>query len=155
MFSSLRAVALSAALLGLLDVATPAPAAERVHKRDDDFAIVVSALNPTPSMPREQVARMFLKKVSRWPSGEVALPVDLPADAPVRATFTRMVLVRTVASVRAYWQQRIFSGREVPPPEEASEADVLEYVRTHPSAIAYISRGTELPRGVRLLSITE
>src|SRR5689334_10194101 len=100
MFSSLRAVAVSAALLGLFDVATPAPAAERVRKHEDDFAIVVSAANPTTSMPREQVARMFLKKVARWPNGELALPVDLPADAPVRATFTRLVLVRTVASVR-------------------------------------------------------
>ncbi|HEX6179184.1 MAG TPA: hypothetical protein VF057_12550 [Thermoanaerobaculia bacterium] len=107
------------------------------------------------AMPRALVSRFFLKKVSRWESGVVAQPVDLPANSPVREAFTRTVLSKSVASVKAYWQQQIFSGREVPPPEKASDDAVLEFVRTTPSAIAYVSPSSTLPRGVRVIDIAD
>ncbi|GLC24202.1 hypothetical protein [Roseisolibacter agri] len=119
------------------------------------FVVVVHADNPTPSLPREHLARLFLRKVARWPGGQPAMPVDLPADAPVRAAFTRHVLARTVTAVRAYWQERIFSGRDVPPPERAGEAEALAYVRAHPAAVGYVSATTALPPGVRVLPLTE
>jgi len=60
--------------------------------------------------------------------GETALPVDLRSDSSVRRKFSESVLKRSVAAIRSYWQQRIFSGREVPPPELDSDAAVLRYV---------------------------
>jgi hypothetical protein len=44
-----------------------------------------------------------------------------------------------VAAVKAYWQQRIFSGRGVPPPALDSDQAVLEYVASHPGAVGYVS----------------
>ncbi len=119
------------------------------------FVVVVHADNPTPSLPRETLARLFLRKLARWPGGQPALPVDLPADAPVRASFSRHVLARSVTAVRAYWQERIFSGRDVPPPERADEAEALAYVRAHPAAVGYVSATATLPPGVRVLPVTE
>lgn len=118
------------------------------------FVVVVHADNPTPSLPRAELARLFLRKVARWPGGQPALPVDLPADAPVRAEFSRHVLARSVMAVRAYWQERIFSGRDVPPPERAGEAEALAYVRAHPAAVGYVSATATLPPGVRVLPLT-
>jgi ABC-type phosphate transport system substrate-binding protein len=123
--------------------------------RADAFMIVVNDQNATSAMSRALVSRYFLKKVSRWDSGAVALPVDLPADSPVRDAFSRRVLSKSVSSIRAYWQQQIFSGRDVPPPEKPDDASVLEFVRANPAAIAYVSSVATLPSGVRVLTITD
>jgi ABC-type phosphate transport system substrate-binding protein len=117
--------------------------------------VVVHAGNPTPALSRDQVARLFLRKVSRWPSGAPSLPVDLRADAPARAAFTKQVLAKSITSVKAYWQERIFSGRDVPPPEQPTEADAVAFVRANPGAVAYVSPAVELPAGVRALTVTE
>jgi ABC-type phosphate transport system substrate-binding protein len=123
--------------------------------RGDGFLVVVNEQNAVAALPRTVVSRFFLKKVSRWDSGAVALPVDLPPDSPVRDAFSRRVLSKSVSSIKAYWQQQIFSGRDVPPPEKADDAAVLEFVMSNPAAIAYVSSATVLPRGVRALNITD
>ena len=123
--------------------------------RDEGFLVVVNDQNSVASAPRVLVSRFFLKKASRWESGAVALPVDLPADSPVRDAFSRRILARSVSSIKAYWQQQIFSGRDIPPPEKPAEADVLEFVKANPAAIAYVSPAAVLPRGVRVLTVTE
>jgi hypothetical protein len=43
----------------------------------------------------------------------------------------------------------------VPPPEKPNDAAVLEFVQSNPTAIAYVSSAAALPRGVRVLTITE
>jgi hypothetical protein len=53
------------------------------------------------------------------------------------------VLQRSVAAVKAYWQQRIFSGRGVPPPELDSEERVVVYVLEHEGAVGYLSQVTD------------
>jgi ABC-type phosphate transport system substrate-binding protein len=123
--------------------------------RGEGFVVVVNEQNTVATMPRARVSRLFLKKVSRWDSGVVALPVDLPADSPVRDAFTRRVLSKSVGSVKAYWQQQIFSGRDVPPPEKPGDDAVLEFVQSNPAAIAYVSPLAPLPRGVRVLGVTD
>ena len=49
------------------------------------------------------------------------------------------MLKRSVAAVRSYWQQRIFSGRDVPPPEVDTENQVIKYVAGDPGALGYVS----------------
>lgn len=157
---ALRPVLVAAATVALAFTAGDSRAATREHMPHDPaaadaFMIVVNDQNATPSMTRALVSRYFLKKVSRWDSGAVALPVDLPADSPVRDAFSRRVLSKSVSSIRAYWQQQIFSGRDVPPPEKPDDAAVLEFVRANPAAIAYVSSVATLPNGVRVLTVTD
>jgi len=155
----LRAVLLAVATIGFALGASESRAAFPTRGDDalrgDAFLLVVNDQNATVAMPRSLVSRYFLKKVSRWDSGAVALPVDLPADSPVRDAFSRRVLSKSVSSIKAYWQQQIFSGRDVPPPEKADDAAVLEFVRANPAAIAYVSSLANLPHGVRTLTITD
>lgn len=136
-------------------VPASAPAPTPVPGREPPFVLVVNAANPATALPREYVGRLFLKKIRRWPDGTPVLVADLPPEADVRGAFSQRVLARSVGTVRAYWQQRIFSGRDVPPPEKASEAEVLDFVRAHPGAIGYVSPGAALPRGVRALELAE
>jgi hypothetical protein len=94
----------------------------------------------------------FFKRATRWSDGQVIRPVDLRPDSPVRREFTNRVLKRSVMAVRSYWQQRIFSGRELPPPELESDAAVLRFVQSSPGAIGYVSATTKLSE-VKLIPV--
>jgi ABC-type phosphate transport system substrate-binding protein len=115
--------------------------------------VIVHPRNPIASMDRKFVADVFLKNVTRWPNDSAIRPVDLRPHSPARSTFTKEVLKRSVDAVRAYWQQRIFSGRGVPPPELESEDAVVSYVLTHEGAIGYVSAHLDL-EGAKVLLLT-
>jgi hypothetical protein len=131
------------ALLDLLAVATSlvwtAPAAGDAPPR-----FIVIAHPGVPVVDQKFVADAFLKKITRWPSGDPIRAVDLRFDAPARASFSDLVLRRSVFAVRNYWQQRIFTGRGVPPPELESDDAVLRHVRTHPGAVGYVSASASI-----------
>ena len=111
--------------------------------RAQGYKVVVNATNPTSKLSRQEVAALFLKKVDKWSSGAAAVPIDLVEGTPAREAFTRQVLGKSPASVRAYWNQMVFSGRNVPPPEKPSDAEVLAYVKATPGAIGYISAAAD------------
>ena len=50
----------------------------------------------------------------------------------------------SVAAVKLYWQQAVFSGRDVPPPELDSEQEVVRFVLRNPGAIGYVSDGADI-----------
>jgi ABC-type phosphate transport system substrate-binding protein len=116
------------------------------------FRVIVNPRNLTGSVDRKFLAQAFLKKTTQWPSGDVIKPVDLAADSPLRRAFVEEVLGRSVAAVKSYWQQMIFSGRGVPPPELESEEAVIRYVLRTPGAVGYVSAGADL-HGARALPV--
>lgn len=109
-----------------------------------DLKIIVHPGNPARVVDKGFLSDAFLKKATRWPSGETIRPLDQRPASAVRRTFTRNVLKRTVAAVRSYWQQRIFSGRDVPPPELDSDESVVAYVERTPGAVGYVSSAAKL-----------
>jgi ABC-type phosphate transport system substrate-binding protein len=117
-----------------------------------DFRLIVHPSNPQRVVERSFVADAFLKKTTRWDGGETIRPVDLRANATPRKIFTERVLKRSVGAVRSYWQQRIFSGRDVPPPELDSDDEVLAFVAKYPGAVGYVSGAAKL-KGVKELAV--
>jgi ABC-type phosphate transport system substrate-binding protein len=110
----------------------------------EGYRVIVHSSNPATTLPREQVVRYLLKKATTWPSGLAVAPVDRDKDSATRAAFSRGVLHKSVAEVAAYWQQQIFSGRAVPPPEKRSDAEVVAFVTGNEGAIGYVSEGAAL-----------
>jgi ABC-type phosphate transport system substrate-binding protein len=116
------------------------------------YQVIVNTKNSHGEARRELIADIFLKRATRWDTSESALPVDLRLDSPVRKAFSQGVLGRSVAAVRSYWTQRIFSGRDVPPPELPSDEAVGKFVATHPGAVGYIGPGP-VPTGTKRLEV--
>jgi hypothetical protein len=116
------------------------------------YRIITHPSNPDTSVERRFLAQAFLKKASTWSDGEPIRPVDLLAGSPVRRRFSEEVLERPVAAVRSYWQQMIFSGRGLPPPELDNDEAVVGYVSKHPGAIGYVS-GTADVRSTRVIVV--
>jgi ABC-type phosphate transport system substrate-binding protein len=116
------------------------------------YQVIVHPDNPSVAVDHKFLQDAFLKKITAWPGGEGIRPVDLVPDSGIRRRFTESVLKRSVDAVRNYWQQRIFSGRDVPPPELDTDDAVVTYVLKHEGAIGYVSSGAGL-RGAKALAV--
>lgn len=108
------------------------------------YQVIIPAHLPTESLEIGFVADAFLKKRTRWSDSSLIKPVDLRSSSGVRALFSEEVLKRPVVAVRNYWQEKIFSGRDLPPPELDSDLAVIRYVSGHEGAIGYVSVGAKL-----------
>jgi ABC-type phosphate transport system substrate-binding protein len=124
-------------LLSSLALPTPLVAAE-------GYKVIVHSSNPATSLSRDEVMRYFLKRSASWPQGMEVVAVDLEKDSQIREAFSRDVLRKSVAAVTAYWQQQIFSGRSVPPPEKRGSADVVAFVEGHAGGIGYVAASDDV-----------
>ncbi|MDP2341200.1 MAG: hypothetical protein Q8O67_09590 [Deltaproteobacteria bacterium] len=111
---------------------------------EPSFRVIVHKSNPVTSMSRSDLERLFLKKESRWSEDRPADPIDQASTSPVRAEFSRLVLHKSTDAVVSYWQQRIFSGRGVPPALRGSEAEIVDYIAKSPGGVAYVSAAADL-----------
>jgi ABC-type phosphate transport system substrate-binding protein len=136
------------ALGALLVVLVPVAAAQ-------DFVIIVNSNNTTQSMSKQRVSRCFMKQTVTWASGVPVLPVDQAASSAIREKFSKEIMGRDVSAVKSFWQRQIFSGRSVPPPEKATDGEVITFVTANAGAIGYVSVGTSLGSGVKALSVTD
>lgn len=120
-------------LIALLLLANAAPEPARAYR------VIVHPDNPVTSIERHRLSEIFLKKITTWPDDEHTAPVDLAASSPLREKFTDAVHGKSLSAVKSYWQQLIFSGRGLPPPELDSDEAVVRYVLSHRGAIGYVS----------------
>ena len=116
------------------------------------YKVIVNANNPVTSISKSELAAMFLKKADSWATGALVVPVDQTERAPVRQSFSRDVIGKPPAAVKSYWNQLVFSGRSVPPPEKLSDAEVILFVKTTPSAVGYVSAAAQT-KGVKVLMV--
>jgi hypothetical protein len=116
------------------------------------YVVIVEPSNEMTSVERKFLEEVFLKKITRWADSSTVRPADLAPRSPVRRRFTEEVLNRSVEAVQGYWQQRIFSGRDVPPPEFDTDHDVVDYVLKHAGAVGYVSGAAELG-GAKVLTV--
>jgi ABC-type phosphate transport system substrate-binding protein len=108
------------------------------------YQVIVNPSNPSTVLDQSFVEDAFLKKTTHWSNDDVIRPADLVSNSAVRRKFTEDLLKRSVEAVKGYWQQRIFSGRDVPPPEFETDDDVVRYVLKYGGAIGYVSGGANL-----------
>jgi ABC-type phosphate transport system substrate-binding protein len=120
-----------------------------------DFKVVVNSANAVASIAPQTLERLFLKKDTRWESGDAVEPVDQSSKASVRVAFSAQVHRKDVGSIKSYWQQQVFSGRGTPPPELSSDAEVLAYVRSHAGAVGYVSSAATVADGVKVVRLAE
>jgi len=129
-------------------------AAPQAWSADPGFKVVINASNTTTSINKEQLSRCFMKQTNTWINGETVLPVDQSATSRIRAEFSSAIHDRDVGAVKSYWQRQIFSGRGVPPPEKATDEEVLAFVRANPGAIGYVSSDTSVGAGIKIIEVT-
>lgn len=116
------------------------------------FVVIVNANNPVSTLSKDEVSRLFLKKQAKWNGGVEAMPVDLDQDA-VKDALCKGIHGRPAAAIKAFWQQQLFAGKDVPPPAMMYERDVIGFVKSNEAAIGYVPAGTDLPAGVKAITV--
>ncbi len=115
-----------------------------------DSVAVVSARSPIASLSRDQVTDIFLGKLSHYPDGILAVPIDQEEGSPTRDDFYRRLADKTPAQLKAYWSKIIFTGRGRPPDTVANGIEVKRRLAANPAAIGYID-STLVDASVRVL----
>ncbi|BDG03212.1 substrate-binding domain-containing protein [Anaeromyxobacter oryzae] len=134
-------------LIALLSWAAPALA-------DDGFVVIVHPASAVQALSRRELSELFLKKTARWSDGSEVQPVEPPERSAARQRFSEIVHRRSLAAVKAHWSRVIFAGRDVPPVEKPSDAEVVAFVQRTPGAIGYVAAGVPTP-GVRTVKVGE
>ncbi len=117
-----------------------------------EFKVIVHPSNPATMVERTWLRDAFLKKVITWRHGPMIQPVEVAAPQKFRELFSKAVLQKTHAALRAYWVQRIFSGTGLPPHEVRSPTEAIAYVLQHPGAVAYLPMDVD-PAGAKVIDL--
>lgn len=148
-----RALAVSLGVLAWAGGATARP-----EPTEAGFRVIVAAGNAVNELKRDEVARIFLKKQTRWKDGKEVSPVDQSARSAVRAAFSRDVLavegLEKISAVENYWRQQIYTGRGTPPAVKTGDEDVRKFVAATPGGIGYVSENADLT-GVKALKVQD
>jgi ABC-type phosphate transport system substrate-binding protein len=139
-------------IVAMLTAASAAALSVHADSWKPSYQIVCNPNNPVAAVDRQFVQDAFLKKIRSWPTGDGTRPVDLAPSSPVRKHFSEQVLRRPVEAVRIFWQQRIFAGRDLPPPEVRTDDEVIKFVLRDRGAIGYVSAGAAL-NGAKVLNL--
>jgi len=105
-----------------------------------EFVVVVGTKSPVAALTSEQAAQIFLGKVSTFPGGEAATPLDQVDGVPIRNEFYENLTNKTQKQVSTIRANMVFSGKGKPPKELPSSQDVKKAVAEMPGAIGYIEK---------------
>jgi ABC-type phosphate transport system substrate-binding protein len=115
-----------------------------------DVVVIVSAKSHVTSLSAEQTARIFLGKVSSFPDGGDALPIDQPQGRAIRDEFYTKVVHKNSSQLAAYWAKVIFTGDGRPPVMLENNTAVRKAVANDPNAIGYIDKSA-VNRSVKVI----
>lgn len=105
-----------------------------------EVAVIVSPENKNTytSIDKDWVARIYLAKVTRFPDGTNAKPVNLKQGHYLRDAFNRDFLSKTESQLSRYWSRLRFSGKAELPKEIDSVKEMKHVIANDPSLIGYI-----------------
>jgi ABC-type phosphate transport system substrate-binding protein len=137
-----------ALLFALLASLSAPPAAAEV-------VVISSTRNTIERVTQDDISYIFMGRYRKLPDGSTARPLDLDADSPIRKTFYRQLVDKSLEEINAYWARLVFAGRTTPPAETKGQDELLEKVANDPRAIGYIDRAylnrSALARNVKVL----
>lgn len=104
-----------------------------------DLVVVAGVHSPLHHLSREQVADIYMGRVTTLPGGTSAIPLDLPASSPEREAFYNEITGKSAAQIKVYWARMSFTGKGTPPKQVPSSADIKKFASGKPGAIAYLA----------------
>jgi hypothetical protein len=140
------------AIATLLLCALPSGLAIAEEPRTLPIAIVVGVASPIRQVNKDMLRELYLRRQRLWANGDRGIPVNLPADDPVRIAFSRLILGRLPGDLEAYWLRLYREGIQPPLVLKTSQA-VCAYVAVEPAAIGYVRAEAVDGKSCRILFI--
>lgn len=102
-----------------------------------DIVVIVHPAN-NANLSAHTIARIFLGKEKSFAGNVRAIPIDQRINTKIYEDFARVILRRQPQQVKAYWAQKLFTGKGTPPRGDLKPGDVKRLVASNPSFIGYI-----------------
>jgi len=118
--------------------------------RAEELLVIANSGVEVSSLSLEELAAIYLLKVTTWQGGGNIVPVNREASSGARTVFSDAVLRQPPNALNAYWNQMHFKGR-VPPLVQESDQAVLAFVQKVPGAIGYVN-ASHAPQNVKVLA---
>lgn len=119
-------------ILLLLSVLLPIPLAKA------ELVVIVKADSPVQSLSKEEVERIFLKKLKVFPNGDEAIPIGQLSQPDIDERFYNKISGKSKIELKAYWARLMFTGRDRPPKDGINNDGVKSLVVNDARAIGFI-----------------
>lgn len=119
----------------------------------EDIAVIVARDAPAQTLDAGMLRDIYLKKIFLDAAGRKLIPVNLPADAPLREAFSQMLFHKSSDELQDHWNQNYFHG-VTPPYVLGSQDAVVRFVAQTPGAIGYVAACHLNPTVRQILALT-
>ena len=102
-----------------------------------DVAVIIHPNNDA-QLTTEDIAKIYLGKLKRFPNGNLAVPLDRTEGTDIRVKFLESTVGKDETKMKSYWSRLIFTGKGIPPKVVESDEEVRELVSRNPDIIGYI-----------------
>ena len=118
----------------------------------NELLVIVNAQNPVTRLAATDLRPIFQTRKSKWESGALVEPVNLPEKSPQRQAFDRVVLGFDPETTVRYWIDRKVRGEARPPKRLATPTAVLAHVASSPGGIGYLPADGTVGAGVKVVA---
>ena len=118
------------------------------------MVIIVNPRSPVQTLTRREAAELFMGTTRRFPTGQIAYPVEQVLPEEARRQFYLRLTQLPLAAVRSHWARTLFSGQGQPPRQAADALAMLELVATHQNTVGFVEQ-TQVTDQVRVVLVLE
>lgn len=125
-----------------------------VDSRADGVTVIANDKLPISSIAKSSLSDIFLGEQSQWSDGSKIAFVIFNNDA-VQEEFFSNYVGRSKSQFNAYWKKKVFSGQAMSPTSFDSEAEVVNFVKSNPGAIGFVSSAASGLEAVKKIQVSE
>lgn len=122
-----------------------------------DILVIAGAQSPIRELTRDEVGRIFLKRMKQLPGRESLdlYPVGQSSDPAFTDSFYLHVTGKDRNQLRAYWARLMFTGKDKPPKDLKDDEGVKQWVTENPGGVGFIRGAALTPKFKVVYRFTE
>lgn len=115
-----------------------------VLAQDAAYKVIVNPANKQITITAHDLQAIYLARKQAWDSGDTITVVALPDDSAAMSAFLKAVVEKSVPQYQAYWREKLFSGKAVPPRTFKTTDEVVAFVVANPGAVAVVEAAADV-----------
>ena len=115
----------------------------------EELLVIASPKVPDTAISTKQLVDIYSSKKIHWENDINVVPVNRESTSTERKKFSEAVFNLSPQALGEYWNRQKFQGKR-PPVIQNSDQAVVNFVRSIPGSIGYIS-AKQSPAGVKVL----
>ena len=118
-----------------------------------EIELITNPSNPIERIDIKEVRALFSMRVRTWENQKPVHVFVLEENNPVHQQFCKDILKIFPHQLQAGWDRLVFSGTGEAPKVVASEAQMIEAIRSTPGSIGYISKQESTHENVKVIHV--